>query len=519
MFDLIIRGARIIDGSGSPWYRGDIAVRGEQIAAIGKLEPHQARRVIEADDRVVSPGFIDMHTHSDVMLLANPKQEPKVMQGVTTDLLGLDGLSYAPLSPANLKMMRRYLSGLNGDPDIAWDWSSVREYLSRFDRQVAINIAYLVPHNALRLEAMGFADRAATSEELAKMQALLAQGMQEGAVGFSTGLDYFPCRYASTEELVKICQVVAEHNGVSVWHVRRHDLGLIEALREVIHIAERTGVKTHISHLAASRLVDHGKSKEMLKIVDEAREKGLDVTFDSYPYTAQSTLLLAFLPRWAHEGGPEAILERLSQPKAREKICAELRAASPPWDKCVLTCVPSEKNRAYVGKTLLQAANIAGKEAPEFVCDLLREEKLEVGHMSFLGNEEDMRRIMQHPCHMAGSDGILVGDKPNPRAWGTFARYLGVYSRELGILRLEEAIRHMTAAPAQRLGLNDRGLIKEGLAADLVIFNPQTVIDRATFEEPKRYPDGIDYVLVNGTVVVDGGKHTGALPGRALPRR
>ena len=518
MFDLIIRGGRIIDGSGSPWYYGDIGIRGDRITAIGKLDQAEARRVIEASDHVVCPGFIDMHSHSDIMLLANPKHEPKVMQGVTTDLLGLDGLSYAPLSPANLQMMRRYLSGLNGNPTISWDWKSVSEYLARFDRQVAINVAYLVPHNVLRLEVLGFVDRVATAEELTKMQELVAQGMREGAVGFSTGLDYFPARYANTEELAGICKVVSEHDGVSVWHTRRQDLNLIEAAKEVIRIAEKTNVKVHFSHYAVYGVAGRGKSKELLAIVDEAREKGLDVTFDSYPYIASSTTMIILLPRWVHEGGPDAILERLRQPKTREKICADMRAASHDWGQFVLTSVPTEKNKIYVGKNLLEAANMAGKEVAEFVCDLLLEERLDVGHLSFSGNEEDIRIIMKHPCHMAGSDGLLVGDKPNPRGWGTFARYLGVYGRELGILSLEEVIRHMTAAPSQRLGLNNRGLVKEGLAADLVVFNPQTVIDKATFDEPKKHPAGIDYVLVNGAVVVDEGKHTGVLNGRVLPR-
>jgi len=516
MFDLIIRGGRIIDGSASPWYYGDVGIRGERIATMGKLDPTKARRVIEANGRIVCPGFIDMHTHSDLMLLANPKHEPKVMQGVTTDLLGLDGLSYAPLSTANLQMMRSYLSGLNGDPDIAWDWNSVSEYLARFDRRVAINVAYLVPHNALRLGAMGFVDRVATAAELTKMQEIMAQGMREGAVGFSTGLDYCPCRYSNEEELVKICEVVAGYNGVSVWHVRKNDLGLLESIREIIKIAEKTRVKTHFSHYSISELANRGKSTELLAIVDEAREKGLDVTFDSYPYIAQSTTMIILIPRWAHEGGPEAILERLNQPKTREKICTDIRAMSSPWDKYILTCVPTEKNKIYVGKSLLEAANMAGKEVPEFICDLLLEEKLAVGYLSILGNEEDLQRIMKHPCHTPGSDGILIGEKPNPRGWGTFARYLGIYGREMGTMRLEEVIRHLTAAPAQRLGLNDRGLVKEGLAADLVVFNPQTVIDKATFDEPKKHPIGIDYVLVNGAVVVDEGKHTGVLNGRAL---
>lgn len=517
MLDIVIQKGRIIDGSGSPWYYGDIGIRGDRIVAIGKLDQVRASRVIDAIGRVVCPGFIDMHSHSDIMLLANPKHEPKVMQGVTTDVIGLDGLSYAPLSPGNLQMMRHYLSALNGNPDISWNWSSVSEYLARFHR-MAVNVAYLVPHNALRLEAMGFTDRVATAEEMTKMQELMAQGMRQGAIGFSTGLDYCPCRYSNTEELTEICKVVAEHNGISVWHTRTQDLGLIEAIKEVIRVAEKTKVKVHFSHYAANEPANRGKSKEMLAIVDEAREKGLDVTFDSYPYIASATVMIMLLPRWVHDGGPDAILERLRDPKTKDKVCADMRAASPAWDRLVLSGVSTEKNRIYVGKNLVEGANTAGKEIAEFVCALILEEELDVGYVNFSGNEEDMRKIMKHPCHTACSDGILVGEKPNPRGWGTFARYLGVYSRELSILSLEEVIRHMTAAPAQRLGLNDRGLIKDGLAADLVVFNPQTVIDKATFAEPKKHPAGIDYVLVNGAVVVDDGNHTGVLNGHALLR-
>ncbi len=516
MFDLVVLGGRVIDGSGSPWYYGDVGILGERIAAIGKLDRAEAREVIDASGRAVCPGFIDMHSHSDVMLLANPKHEPKVMQGVTTDLIGLDGLSYAPLSPNNLQQVRRYIAGLDGNPDIPWDWSSVSDFLSRFDRRVAINVAYLVPHNALRIEAMGWADRTADARELAEMQKLMAQGMREGAIGFSTGLDYFPSRYSDTEELIAICEVVAEYGGVSVWHARGQDLGLIEGIKEVIRVAEKTSVKVNFSHYAASGHANWGKSAEMLAIVDEARHRGLDVTFDSYPYTAASTTLLFIFPGWVNEGGPDAVLRRLRQPKIKEKICADMHASYPEWDKFILTSVSTERNKIYEGKYLPEAADMAGKDVAAFVCDLMLEEKLGASFLAFNGNEEDIRTIMKHPYHMASSDGLLIGNKPNPRGWGTFARYLGVYSRELGVLSLEEVIRHMTAAPAQCLALKDRGLVKEGLAADLVVFNPHTVIDKDNFDETKRYPVGIDYVLVNGAVVVDKGKHTGVLNGRAL---
>lgn len=519
MFDIIVRGGDVIDGSGSPRYRADVGIRGERIAAIGRLDSSRAQRVIDASGRVVCPGFIDVHTHSDVLLLAHPRHEPKIFQGVTTDLLGLDGLSYAPLSPANLLMMRRFLSGLNGEPDIDWSWSSVSEYLARFHRQVAVNVAYLVPHNALRLETVGFADRPPDAAELAGMQALLAQGMEEGAVGFSTGLDYYPCRYAGREGLIGICRTVAEHDGVSVWHVRKLELGLLESIREVLRIAAETGVRTHFSHYAVPDASRRGESEEMLAMVDRARESGLDVTFDSYPYIAQSTALIVFLPRWVNDGGPDAILERLAQPETRRKICADLRSRSIDWSHRILTAVPSRKNSIYVGKSLLEAAAMAGSEPAEFFCDLLLEEKLAVGFLTRLGVEEDVRRIMRHPCHIAGSDGILVGEKPNPRGWGTFPRYLGLYARDLGVLELEEAVRHMTSSPAARFGLYDRGLIREGLAADIVVFDPRTVIDNATFDRPKEYPSGIDFVLVNGALAVTQGEHTGALNGRALRKK
>ncbi len=518
MLDLIIRGGRILDGTGNSSSFGDVGIRGDRIVAIGKLEQADAAKVIEAQGRVVCPGFIDMHSHSDLMLLKEPRHEPKVMQGVTTELLGLDGLSYAPLSKANLQQVRRYIAGLDGNPDISWDWSSVSDFLSRFDRQAAVNVAYLLPHIALRLEVMGWADRAASAEEMARMRELMAEGMRQGAVGFSTGLDYFPARHSTTEELAEICKVVAQYGGISAWHMRTRDLGLIQAIKEVLWVGEQTGVPVHISHFKTAGQENFGKSVEMLTLIDEARARGIDVTFDSYPYLAGSTVLFWFLPPWAQEGGPDAILERLGQNKVREKICSELKSASYNWDDIYLTSVCSEQNRGYVGKNVVEAASIADKEIPDFICDLLLQEELAVSQLQIAGNEEDARTIMKHPCNMASTDGLLIGDKPHPRGWGTFPRYLGVYSRELGILSLEETIRQMTSAPAQRLGLSNRGLVKEGSMADLVVFDPQTIIDKATYAEPKQFPVGIDYVLVNGEVVVANGKHTGALPGRALQR-
>lgn len=516
MFDIIIQNGRIVDGSGNPWYRDDVGIVGDRISAIGRLNPSDARTVIDAKGCVVCPGFIDMHTHSDVMLLANPRHEPKVMQGVTTDVLGVDGLSYAPLSPENLTMVSKYLSGLNGKPDIDWSWCSIREYLSRFDRQVAINVAYLVPHNALRLETIGFVDRPATAEELKRMQDIVSLGMKEGAVGFSTGLDYFPGRFSDTEELIAICDAVAAQNGISVWHVRIRDLGLIDAVNEVIRIGEATNVKIHFSHYAANGAVNKGKGETLLKIVDDARDKGMDVTFDAYPYVASSTTMLILLPRWVHDGGPDAILEKLANPKTKEKICEDIRANEKGLENIYLNVEKTSKYRPYLGKSLIEGAEEAGKDVAEFICDILLEEKLNAGYVNFAGNEEDMRTIMQHPCHTTCSDGLLVGEKPNPRGWGSFARFLSVYSRDLGLMRLEEMVRHMTSGPAQCLGLADRGLVKAGLAADLVVFDPDNVKDLATIDAPTEHPVGVEYVLVNGAVTVEKGRHTGLLNGRPL---
>ena len=345
---------------------------------------------------------------------------------------------------------------------------------------------------------------------------MVAQGMKAGAVGFSTGLDYFPGRFSNTEELIAICEAVAAHSGISVWHVRIRDFGLIDAVNEVITVGEATNVKIHFSHYAANGPINKGKGKALLKVIDDARDKGMDVTFDAYPYVASSTTMLILLPRWVHDGGPEAILERLADAKTKEKICADIRSVEAGLENIYLNVEPTSKNRTYLGLSLTEGAKQAGKNVAEFICDILLEEALNAGYVNFAGNEEDMRTIMQHSCHTSCSDGLLVGEKPNPRGWGSFARFLSVYCRDLGLLRLEEMVRHMTSAPAQCLGLTDRGLVKAGLAADLVVFDPNTVKDLATIDAPTMHPVGIEYVLVNGAVVVEKGRHTGLLNGRAL---
>jgi N-acyl-D-amino-acid deacylase len=366
------------------------------------------------------------------------------------------------------------------------------------------------------LETVGFEDRAASPDELKMMQEMIADGMQQGAFGFSTGLDYSPCRFSDTEELTAICETVSELGGLSVWHTRGRDLGLMDAIKEVLSIGEATGVNVHFSHFAANGPQNIGKSKEMLKLIDDARDRGLSVSFDAYSYDASSTTLLITLPRWVHDGGPEAIIERFRDPEQKKKMCDEMLEKGSGWEKMVLACAPSPKHRDYIGKSLPEGAAACGKNVAEFICDLLLEENLNAGYVSFTGSESDIQSILQHPCHTGCSDGILVGEQPNPRGWGTFPRFISKYWRDLKLLSLEEMIRRLTGAPAQCMGLSDRGLIKSGLAADVIVFDPNTIQDTAAFENPKQHPQGIEYVLVNGQIVVDKGEHTGVLNGRAL---
>ena len=526
MFDLLVQSGHVIDGSGNPWYAADVGVRNGRIVAVGAVD-EPAARTIDATGLVVSPGFIDMHTHSDIQLLANPAHEAKVHQGVTCDVVGQDGLSYAPVDDEVLEMLRRQLAGWNDDPPgFDWSWRTVSEYLDRFDRGVAINAAYLVPHGTVRLLAMGGDDRPPTGAELAEMKRLVREGMEHGAVGLSTGLTYAPGMYASDDELVELCSVLRETGGFYTPHHRNYGSNAIEAYRDCIEVARRAGIPLHYAHAHLGFPINRGRAGELLSMVDAARAQGLDVTLDTYPYLAGSTYLHAYLPGWVLAGGPDAAVARLVDPALRERIRVEMEETGSDgahgvpadWSVHVVSGVRRQANRRFVGKSVMQGAVDAGKSPIDFYCELLADEELGATVVSHIGNEENVRAIMQHPAHMAGSDGILVGERPHPRAWGTFPRYLAVYVREHGLLTWEQAIRKMTSLPAQRLGFVDRGLVRPGMAADLVCFDPETVRDTATYEDPKLLPEGIPYVAVNGRLVVDEGRHTGDLPGYALRR-
>ena len=520
MFDIIIRKGRIIDGSGNPWYYGDVGIRGDRIEAIDDLSAASGARVIDARGKIVCPGFMDMHALSDIMLLAEPEHEGKIRQGITTELLGNDGLSYAPVSPPILQQLRRYLSGLYGNPEIPWNWTSVGDYLSRFDGRVAVNVAHLIPHCVLRLDAMGWQRRSPTEREMAAMQILIKQGMEDGAVGFSTGLSYPPNSYADTDELIQLCRTVAKYNGFYVTHMRNYFDQIFEALTEAIRIGREAQVPVMISHLKIGSERHRGKAGEILALIDQARREGVDVTMNCYPYQAGSGPLFRLLPDWSAAGGPEAMTARLSKRSTRREIAAYFREADFDWQACAISAVGSEANKKMEGQTFDRAIRDSGKEPVDFICDLLLQEDFEVSIINFAGNEaetaEDIKAVMTHPATMVCTDGLLIGRSPHPRTFGSFAHYLRLYAREQRALSWEEAIRKLTSLPAQRLRLQTRGLLKRGNFADIVVLDPERVSDRSTFEDGRQYAAGIDHVLVNGRLTFDHGRHTGATAGRAL---
>ena len=516
MFDIVIAGGRVIDGTGQTWYRADIGIEGDALTVLrGETSGLEAGRVIDATGCAVCPGFIDMHSHSDLAMLNNPRHEAKVSQGVTTEALGQDGLSYAPISPGKLEPLLWYLAAVNGAPPPDVRWSSVKEFLDLFDNRVACNVVYFVPHAAVRIEAMGWEARLPTDGELHRMQELVDQGMRDGAFGFSTGLTYVPGAYSDTRELAEICRALKSHGGIYVTHCR-YSLGdgLLDPFREAIDIGREAGVPVQISHYHSPL---DGMGERMLALIDEGRDQDVDVTFDQYPYPAASTLLLSLVPTWVHAGGPKMFLERIGSREVREQIKDKVY---PQWGgdmrDYIFSHLGSDKNREWEGRSLEDMARAQDKSMVDTICDLLVEENLDVAFVAKTGNPDNIRTILGHPAQMVGSDGLLNGEMPNPRSYGTFPFLLGQLVREEKAIRLEDAVRKMTSIPAQRLGLKDRGILRDGMKADLVVFNPETVRATATFEDPKRLPVGIDYVLVNGQLVVDGGKHTGNLPGRAL---
>ncbi|PRX46761.1 N-acyl-D-amino-acid deacylase [Prauserella shujinwangii] len=526
--DIVLRGARVADGTGAPEYLGDVGVREGRIAAVGGPGTLTGRRVVDATGLVLAPGFVDMHSHSDLRVLAEPDHLAKVSQGVTTEVLGQDGLSYAPVDDRTLDALRAQLAGWNGDPPgFDWNWRSVGEYLDRLDEGIAVNAAYLVPQGTVRMLTVGWAGRPATEPELDTMRELVARGMREGAFGMSSGLTYTPGMYADTAELVALCEVVGALGGFHDTHHRGYGAGALAAYAEMIEVSRRAGCPLHLAHATMNFPVNAGRAPELLALLDEAIADGCDISLDSYPYLAGATYLSALLPSWAAEGGQEATLARLSDPDTRERIRIELEETGSDgahgvpvdWSAIEINGVRDPAHAHLVGRSVAESARAEGTTPARLYFDVLVAERLGTSCLMHVGHEDNVRAIMRHPAHTGGSDGLLVGDRPHPRAWGTFPRYLGRYVRELGVLSLTECVAHLTGRAARRLGLTDRGLVRAGHAADLVLFDPDTVADTATFAEPRRRATGIPYVFVNGVAAIDDGRPTGALAGGSLRHR
>ncbi|MEU6833686.1 D-aminoacylase [Streptomyces rubiginosohelvolus] len=532
--DLVLRDALVVDGTGEPSYRADVALDGGRIAEIhreGSPGPRPAAaRTVDADGLALAPGFIDMHAHSDLALLRDPDHSAKAAQGVTLEVLGQDGMSYAPVDDRTLAEVRRSITGWNGDgSDIDFDWRTVGGYLDRLDRNfggqgIAVNAAYLIPQGTVRMYAVGWDDRPATDAELARMRELVDQGMREGAVGMSSGLTYTPGMYADDAELTELCRVVARHGGYYCPHHRSYGAGALAAYEEMVQLTHHAGCALHLAHATMNFGVNKGKAPDLLALLDGALTAGSDISLDTYPYTPGCTTLVAMLPSWASEGGPESILTRLADPASAEKIRHHLEVLGSDgchgvpieWDTIEISGVSAPHLGEYVGRTVEESARLRGEEPWVTARRLLTEDRLGTTILQHVGHEENVQQIMRHPVHTGGSDGILQGDKPHPRAYGTFPQYLGRYARELGILSLEECVAHLTSRPAARLRLADRGLVREGYRADLVLFDPETVAAGSTFEEPRTLPVGIPHVLIDGRFVIEDGKRTSVLAGRAV---
>lgn len=516
MFEVLLRGGRIVDGSGGPWYRGDVGIEKDRITAIGCLRDAAARVELDVTGRLVCPGFVDTHVHGDLAVLADPQQLHALRQGVTTYIVGQDGCGFAPASPRSGEYMRQYTAGFSGlYPSLPSHWPTVDEYLHAVHRRTAVNVACLIPNGTVRLEAMALQERPPTREELRRMLHLVRTGMEQGAVGLSTGLDYIPSLYADTAEIAELCKAIAPYDGVYVSHVRAHrGTKMAEAIDEVFAIARQAGCAAHISHFNV-------RAEEHLWRVDSGRAEGLEITFDTYPYLAGMTILaMVALPDWAQAGGVEPTLVRLADPEVRRAIVDWHQTPKHPPDAIFLAGIAAEEDQNLEGLSLKAAAERRGTSVGELVCDLLLASRLAIAVVAFdrRRTDADLVACMRHSCQMGCSDGIYFGSRPHPRGYGAFAKFVGEFVRDKQAWTIEEAIRHLAYHPCRRFRLPHRGLVAVGQVADLVVLDPMRVADRATYEDPKELAVGVEHVLVAGKLALRNEQPTGILNGHGLRR-
>jgi N-acyl-D-amino-acid deacylase len=523
--DVLITGGTIVDGTGAPARPGTVVVEGERMRVIGAGEepPRHAAKTIDATDRIVAPGFIDLHSHGGLVILAEPRHEPKVRQGVTTEIVGVDGNGFAPFRRSeDLEAFVHLDSGLDGRPAIDYDWRTVADYLARFDGAVSINVGTLVGNSQLRIDALGWDDVPADARALERMRATLRDAMADGAVGLSSGLDYPPGSYATTEELADLTRTAGELGGFYHTHVR-YPLGdrYLDPFKEAIEIGRRGEAPAHITHFY-HRQTHPGGPDRLLALVDDARAEGLDVTFDSYPSEWASTRLLIQIPQWTQAGGPAQLKERLADASARDRIREEFASRGAAytgpggWSDLRLGNFKRPDLIRWEARTLADVMEETGRDAVDTICDLLLAEDLGVNQVTSGPWSETLREFVKHPVGMVGTDSTFIGAKPSPRTYGSYPRILGQFVRDERLLSLEQAVYKMTGATAARLNLRQRGTIRDDNLADLVVFDPATIRSNATYDEPRRFPTGIDHVIVNGTLVVTNGEHTRATPGRGI---
>lgn len=527
MLDLLIKNGRVVDGTGNPWYFGDVGIKDGLIAATGRLD-QESREVIDAEGKVIAPGFIDGHCHSDLLILDQPFSEVKMQQGVTTEVVGNCGLAPAPYLQKTREQLKSYVASVIGTTEWEWQWETVGEYIDVLSKsRPSENVATYVAHGALKISVMGFENRPATESELQDMKALLEEGMRAGALGLSIGLLYAPGSYTKREELAELCKVVAKYNGLLATHIRGEGNNLLSSVKEVIWIAEQSGVSLHVSHLKAAGAANWGKIEDAIGLIEDARSRGMDVTCDVYPYNAGSTMMTTILPPWALEGGIPAVLERLEDRSVRERIKRELRREQEEWDNLIhstgwqsvyISAARTAEGRALEGKHMLEISEMMGKDPEDAMMELLIRERGNLSIVYFHMSEADVRKVIAYDKSLIASDSLgCVTGKPHPRSYGTFPRVFAKYVREEKLLTLEQAVRKVSSFPASRFKLGKRGLLVPGYAADLVVFDPDTIRDTATYQEPIRFPDGISCTIVNGKVTVSGKRHTQERVGSFIP--
>jgi N-acyl-D-amino-acid deacylase len=525
-YDLILRGGTIYDGSGKPPVAGDVALRGDRIAAVGNLKGARAKKEIDVKGLAVAPGFINMLSWAPESLLYDGRSQSDIRQGVTLEVMG-EGVSMGPLNAA----MKLELAEQQGDIRYEIKWTTLGEYLEHLERKgVATNVASFVGATTLRVHEIGYADRPPTPEELTRMKKLVAQAMEEGAMGVGSSLIYAPAFYAKTDELIELCKVAAPYGGMYISHIRSEGNRFLEALDELITISREANIPAEIYHLKAAGRPNWPKMEQAVARIEQARRQGLRITADMYTYIAGATGLDAAMPPWVQEGGLKKWIERLKDPATRRRVKTEMTTPTDKWENLFLGAGPegmllvefkTEALKPLTGKTLAEVARLRGQSPEETAMDLVKEDGTRVGTVYFLMSEENVRRQIKLPWLSFGSDaasqaaeGPFLKSNPHPRAYGNFARLLGRYTRDEKLISLEEAVRKLTSLPASNLKIRDRGMIQPGYLADLAIFDAAKIQDRATFEKPHQYATGMVHVFVNGAQVLRDGQHTGALPGR-----